>query len=108
MAGSTPRVAVGVYRAYADGRLYAEGGRRRISNAVTAPGRPELPGHVSTHYANGRQYAEGSRRRMGSYAEGNSTPMTTLAGCPGGPLCQRHRNLAVGVGVGRRHLCPFL
>jgi hypothetical protein len=64
-------VAVGVYRAYADGRQYAEGGRRRISNAMTAPGRPRLPGHVSTNYADGRQYAEGGRRRMTSYTDGD-------------------------------------
>jgi hypothetical protein len=52
-AGSTPRVAVGVFRVYADGRPYAEGGRRRIGYAVTAPVRRELPGHVSRHYADG-------------------------------------------------------
>jgi hypothetical protein len=53
-AGSTPTVAVGVCRVYADGRQYAEGGRRRISNAVTAPNRREPLGHVSTPYDDGR------------------------------------------------------
>jgi hypothetical protein len=52
-ADSTPRVAVSVCRAYADGRQYVEGGRRRISNAVTAPDRRELLGHVSKPYADG-------------------------------------------------------
>jgi hypothetical protein len=108
MAGSMPRVAVGIYRAYADSRLYAEGGRRRIRNAVAVPARPKLLGHVSKAYADGRQYAEGDRRRIGSYAEGNTTPTATLAGCPGGPLRRRHRHLAIGVGFGRRRLGPFL
>jgi hypothetical protein len=79
-------VAVGVYRAYADGRLYAEGDRRHIRNAVTAPVQPRLLGHVSKGYADDLYYAEDGRRRIAFYAEGISTPTTTLAGFPGGPL----------------------
>jgi hypothetical protein len=35
-AGYTPTATLGVCKVYADGLEYTEGGRRRISNAVTA------------------------------------------------------------------------
>jgi hypothetical protein len=35
-AGHTPTATLGVSKVYADGLEYTEGGRRRISNAVTA------------------------------------------------------------------------
>lgn len=85
--------------------LYAEGGRRRMSDAVTAPAglqraRPRV--HLIRR---GLVYAEGYRRRISVYAEGFHTPTAFFVGYPGAPLRRRHRPLAVGVGAGRRQLC---
>jgi hypothetical protein len=47
-------------------------------------------------------------RRGPVYADGLYTPTVCFVGWLGSPLRRRHRHLAVGVGVGRRHLAPFL
>jgi hypothetical protein len=70
--------------------------------------RPSAYRNMPSAYDTPRDAVGVARRHMGSYAEGHSTLIATLAGCPGGPLRRRYRYLAVGVGVGRRHLCPFL
>jgi hypothetical protein len=66
-----------------------EGGRRRITNAVTAPVRPKPAGTRGLCLCQRLVDTEGGRRRNRTYAEG-ITPKGILVGWPGGPLRRRH------------------
>jgi hypothetical protein len=83
-------------RLYADGsprrslhirRLFsaAEGGRRRIRDAMTAPARPRPAGLRVPHVRRQPLYADGHPRRIWVYGEGIQTPMVFLVEWPGAP-----------------------
>ena len=49
---------------------YAEGGPRRLADAMTESSRPERDWRTCSCYADGLVYAKGGRRRIPLYAEG--------------------------------------
>jgi hypothetical protein len=79
-----------------------------MCDAVTAPAHPYHAWPRVHPIRRGPVYAKGRRRHIWGYAEGLYTPTVCFVGWPGSLLRRRHRHLAVGVGVGRRHLAPFL
>jgi hypothetical protein len=87
---------------------YAEGGPRRLADAVTEPSRPERDRSTCLCYADGLAYAEGGRQRSPLYAEGIHTPRVFIRRCHGPDVRRRPQYLAVGVRHGRRCSEPFL
>jgi hypothetical protein len=102
-ADGSPRRSLCIRRWPAD----AEGGRGRMRYAVTALARPDPAGTRVLCIRRQPVDAECGRRRIQGYAEGIRTPTTLLVGWPGDPLHRWHRDLAVDIGPGHRHLSLF-